>query len=115
MSEPWKAHDTLGCLNALAYLPAIGWEGYVLSRLWTWFVEPLGAPHVGIAHAAGLAMVVHFATLEYGGAIYRSVRERSFDDEQKSAAGSSALLSKIIGPAIFLGIGWLVHWWMVAA
>lgn len=106
-------HQTIGCLNAVAYLPAIFWEGYVMTRLWSWFVEPLGAPHIGVAHAAGLAMVVHFAIVEYGGAVYRGIREEAFDEAQKTKRASQMLEVKAVGPAIFLGIGWILHWWMV--
>ncbi len=34
------------------------WDGFVTFKLWRWFAEPAGAPHLRIAHVMGLALLV---------------------------------------------------------
>ncbi len=38
--------------------------GFALSILWRWFVVPLGAPAIGMWHAAGLSAFVGFVTMK---------------------------------------------------
>lgn len=51
-------------LAALILLvPTVMWGGYVVSVLWGWFIVPLGAPPVGIAHALGLMLMASLPRL----------------------------------------------------
>lgn len=51
--------NLMGCLLAVLALPLLtAWAGFVISVLWGWFVVPLGAPAVGVWHAAGLCTLV---------------------------------------------------------
>ena len=34
------------------------WQAWVTHRLWTWFVVPLGAPPITVAHAFALTVLV---------------------------------------------------------
>lgn len=34
------------------------WRGFVLTKLWAWFVVPFGPEPIGIAHAIGLSLAV---------------------------------------------------------
>jgi len=43
----------------------IVFSGFVTVELWGWFVVPLGAPAIGIAHALGLRMLVSVSTHNY--------------------------------------------------
>lgn len=36
--------------------------GLVLTKLWVWFVVPLGPPPIGVAHALGIAVLVGLLT-----------------------------------------------------
>jgi len=47
----------LGFSLAIA-VPTVMWSGYVLSVMWGWFLVPLGAPEIGVAHAIGIAGLV---------------------------------------------------------
>jgi hypothetical protein len=47
----------LGLSLAIAVSKAM-WSGYVLSVMWGWFLVPLGAPKIGVAHAIGIAGLV---------------------------------------------------------
>ena len=55
IKNPWSVILAVGLLVA-ATLPLNAWA---LSTLWAWFVVPLGAPPVGIAHAAGLLIAAN--------------------------------------------------------
>jgi hypothetical protein len=49
-------------LALLSILPLAAWKGFVLTRLWTWFVVPLGMPGLSVWHAAGLGVLVGWLT-----------------------------------------------------
>ena len=64
-----------GVLGVLAFLLCIVFSGFVTTELWLWFVVPLGAPAINIAHALGLRMLLHLGTHNYA-ADERSQTER---------------------------------------
>lgn len=83
-------------------------RGFVLSYLWAWFIVPLGAPQIGIAHAIGLSLLV---------GMFTSNLKR--DDEKVEGADALAkigsILAKVFGQALFvLGLGYMLSW-IVAA
>lgn len=43
----------------------IFWRAFVMTRLWGWFVVPLGLPAIGIAHAIGLSLLFGVVTLNH--------------------------------------------------
>jgi hypothetical protein len=38
-------------------VPLAAWHGWVLARLWLWFVVPLGVPVIDVWHAAGISVI----------------------------------------------------------
>lgn len=51
-------------LAVLVAVPAVLWRAFVASTMWGWFMEPMGAPHIGLALAIGIRLVVvMFSTL----------------------------------------------------
>lgn len=50
----------------IGYFAFIGllavYNGFVLTKLWTWFVVPLGAPTITLAIAVGINLTVSFLT-----------------------------------------------------
>lgn len=44
----------------LLLIPAMAWDGFVISTLWSWFVVPLGVVPIGVWHAAGLAVLTNY-------------------------------------------------------
>jgi hypothetical protein len=61
-----------GCLAAFAMvgimaaqaIATVALKGVVLSWLWGWFLEPLGARALSIYHAMGIALVVSVVSLK---------------------------------------------------
>jgi len=45
-------------ISLLVLVPLMVFGGFVWSKLWAWFVSPLGMPEVGVAQAMGLMMVI---------------------------------------------------------
>ena len=77
------------------------WRGYVLSKLWLWFiVSTFGAAPLGIAQSIGLALVVSFLTHQAD----------SYEDKEKSANAkiAQAVAITFLSPAMALLIGWIV-------
>lgn len=63
------------------------WRGYVLSKLWTWFIQDkFGLPAIGIATAIGISYIVTLLTYQY----YYIKDERT--EDQKIASGFLILI-----------------------
>ena len=73
------------------------WVAFVLSKLYNWFVVPLGAPAANWWHIWGLFLMVNLLTLG------RTAEE---SDAKKSLSRG---IGRIIGAAFVLLIGWLIH------
>jgi hypothetical protein len=85
-------------LLAALIVPAITlYVGWALSTLWAWFCVPLGLPALGVAHAAGMLLVLGM------------LRVRRHDD--KKWAGHE-IASYLLAPLIFVGIGYFLKGWM---
>lgn len=111
-SEQFKfiAIGTVGIL-ALLLLFSVGVltaQGFTLSRLWGWFVVPLGASSVGVAQAVGLLLV--YRHLKGG-------KSSDEDDLKKQMAKfdemtTGELLWESLTPFFvcggFLAVGWVV-------
>lgn len=82
-----------------ALLLSLYWYGWVIATLWTWFMVPLGAPVIGIAHAIGLRTVGKMLV----GSHARGEDDRSLLEMVKNGA---------MGPLAFLTIGYTAHFWM---
>ena len=84
-------------------VPSIMWRGFVLAKLWAWFVVPLGLPVIGMWHAAGLAgltaYVADSAALHNRQDDGKTPRERFL-----YAAGFAA-----VAPLLVWGAGALIH------
>jgi hypothetical protein len=66
-------------------------DAVAASALWRWFVTPLGAPEITLAHAYGLATLVGWAT-------YQFIPDREPVDMATSSIGAGLAA---------LGMGWL--------
>lgn len=104
MSEP-KAPPSLGFV-------VIGWlivlfglfplllvyHGFVLQKMWSWYVVPLGPPELTLRCAIGLGLTFAF------------LRQTA---RSKDCRGTAAeiLTVEFFGPAVTLAFGWVVQWW----
>jgi hypothetical protein len=90
----------LGCLLLLALLPfTIALRGFVLSKLWFYFIVPLGMNPIGLAHAYGLSILVQLFSGHY-------VKSEEMKDGEMGD-----LLTKFVGNAIALPLFmWFMGW-----
>lgn len=77
-------------------------HGLVLSKMWGWFIAPLGLPTIGLLQGAGIACIIDLATL--------SLKR---DDSQKGKSAWIQVGVLFLAPLVELGIGYLIHFWMV--
>ncbi len=102
--------DSAKALSALAIilfacLPlSFIWCAYVTTVLWDWFAVPLGAPHIGVFHAYGLALLAAVMVRGYGS---KRKPERSASETLKDAL--HAFWCAVFAPAFILLFGWLAH------
>ena len=90
-------------LISLAFFPVqIFWSGFVLSILWGWFVVPLGISAIGIAHAAGLSVLLRMVT--------RKVDMVGGEDPVERAGWQIGV--GVLAPAMGLAVGWILHLFM---
>lgn len=75
-------------------------RGFVLAKMWLWFLVPLGVPEIGKAHAIGIAML---AALMLSGL----ARDKS-EIEDALAAGFEALIKSVLASLLAWGIAAIV-------
>ncbi len=78
-------------------------KGFVLSKLWGWFIVPyFSLPTLSVPLAIGVAATVSFLTLQHIPNNKKSEEDRAAD----------AISSTLILPFVFLLIGWVVTFWL---
>lgn len=105
MADNKASHRALAALFALLSVPFTSvLYGFVLSRLWDWFVVvAFSAPHLGKAHAIGLATVVKLIT-------YQSTADKEPDNTVEGIL--ECVLKAVLIPAFALSSGWIVKQFM---
>ena len=69
--------------------------------MYGWFLAPLGAPVISMAHAYGLATIVRMLSFHYSAA----------DAQVKEGRWTRACFSLIFFPLWWYGIGWIIVNW----
>lgn len=95
-----------GCLGLLSipFFLLLGTLAYAWAAqtLWAWFVVPLGAPAISLAHAYGLCALLWMLT-------NHSTEQKKTDD----GAGAAMLKLAAVAfarPLFSVGAAWLVRW-----
>jgi hypothetical protein len=73
-------------------------RGFVLLKMWAWFLIPLGLPTITLWHAVGVSMIVAYLAQANLG-IYK---EHELDN-------GKAIFHGIISPWILLFFAWVIH------
>lgn len=107
-----------GCFGLILYLVIITpllaiWNGFVLSKLWTWFVVPLGVNQISIPHAMGISTLVG---LFLSGIVLTLAQIKSNmedkDEDQLLVALMTSFLFGIIVPLLAWGFGAIYHYFI---
>lgn len=99
---------TASVLVFLLLIPSAAWTAFVGSTLWKWFAEPLGAPHLTVARAMGLAALF---------ALYRYSPSPSDSKAAGDAKEGGDIFFEFVAvatllPALILFLGWLYSQWL---
>ena len=102
MSKETSASDLVGCIVSLVVWP-IGTvaRGYVLVKLWAWFVMPVfGLPALTIGYALGIACLLNYVTAQSADYVRpeRTPRE----------AAIFSILNALLTPVLVFAFGWIV-------
>jgi hypothetical protein len=81
------------------------WRGYVLVRLWGWFIVPVfHITAINIPEGIGLSLVVSYLTYQY-------IRDKEDKDDYIGNFIRSIGVA-VLWPAFALLFGWIVQHWM---
>lgn len=84
------------------------WEGFVLTKLWKWFMVPVfGLPVLSIVQAIGVSIVI---SMTAKASTYNLAREK--DKKSPYERVIDMLVVTYIVPAMFLAMGWIVQMFM---
>jgi len=98
MTENEKTTD--GLLALLLFVPAIAWGGFVVMKLWNWFVAPLGVTTLTLWWAVGLDVLASFVVFK--------TRDREIPEAEQVPVTGRLIVGAGAG-AVCLGIGALAH------
>ncbi len=76
--------------------------GWTASRLWLWFVVPLGVHPVGMWQASGIMCLARFITQN------TEVTKKEYASKWMEEWGSSCVA--VLGPVFALSFGYVFHW-----
>jgi uncharacterized membrane protein len=77
------------------------WSGYVLSKLWSWFVvTTFSLPEIGVATAIGLALTIGYLT--------KGEEKADAEGKEFGELLLEAIIKALMKPTFTLGIGWVI-------
>jgi hypothetical protein len=99
--------NVLSCIGLLALAmvaPIISafTNGFVLTKLWEWFIVPVPMFHaasLSLISAMGISLIVSLLT--------HQTEEKGKDERETSEKVIAAVMRIVVGPFIFLFFGWL--------
>ena len=83
------------------------WRGYVLSKLWLWFIVSTFAVNpLGVAQSIGIALTAAFLTHQHD--------SDKAKDETKTSGQKlvNSIALAFLSPAVSLFVGWIVKQWL---
>lgn len=83
----------------LLFIPRALWAAFVIAKCWNWFMVPLGAIHITMAHAAGIDALISAFIIQT-----QNVHESYFEK----------IWRWVFWPAMLLGIAWVAKTAMTA-
>jgi hypothetical protein len=99
-------HRALSVVYALLSVPYAIFQGFVLSKLWTWFVEASfsSAPHLAIINWMGITLLISALLMGLSIGVTSSLKL----DERTYAQKASAVSVRLIAWPLCLGFALLI-------
>lgn len=91
----------LAIFTLLMQIPMVMLRGFVLSKLWLWFLVPLGVPAIGVALAIGIIVLVNLLTSDPNAA-------KDDDDKEPGAQIVGRMVTSVMMSLMAWGIGAIV-------
>ena len=79
-------------------------RGWVLTILWDWFIVPLGVPHIGIATALGIVIIVNMLTQH----LDTKPEKKYTDDASLLELLVQAFAKSFLSPLVTLALGAII-------
>lgn len=83
-------------------VPASLWYGWVMLQMWEWFVMPLGAPRISLAHAMALAMILHIVS-------WQSQNDLAKSEKTNEERFKHSMMELVFRPLVILIVGWILQ------
>jgi len=99
MSDTDDALTCVGGISIIAVTVIVSslWSGFVLTKLWGWFIVPVfNAPYLTIPQAIGLTIIITM------------LWSRSWSDSEDGDKSIELAVKAILAPAFSLLFGWIV-------
>lgn len=80
----------------VSFVLGVFWRGFVGSKLWLWFMVPVGIPSIGLFHFAGIALVADMI-----------LGLRGIDLDQDGATAKARIITRWVLTAMYPGLGLL--------
>ena len=100
--ERWGCVLTI-LLGPVALVGATILRGWVLAKLWGWFIVSLGVPAIGVAQAIGISGLIAMLT-------YEGSQPSQKSDEELNTLLIKGAVVMFATPLMYLAFGWLVLW-----
>ena len=95
----------VGAITPFIVIPHALLDGWVLQKLWGWFIVPVfGLPALSLAAAIGIGMTASYITH------HSQVRPK--ETQEGKAAVASMLWELFFRPLVALGLGWVIQRFM---
>lgn len=82
------------------------WRGFVLTKMWGWFITPFGVHQIGLAHAIGISLTASVFLLAL------KTREPERSDKSDRHKLIEGFVFAALGPPIFWLFGAIAHAFM---
>lgn len=108
MSTKTESEKNAGCYLAILGLvmtaPAAVWRGWVLTKMWAWFIVPVfDLQPLRIPVAIGLSLIVGYLTHQINWCK---------DEAEPMEKAARSIVVPLLLPAFTLLGGWIVNHWM---
>jgi hypothetical protein len=102
-----STQKTYGCLLVIIMLPFIvALRGFILSKMWFYFLVPLGMTQIGLAHALGLSTLLSLFSGDYA-------RSNGPDKDAESLDFIWVMVkSGVLSPLFLWFMGWCFYCFM---
>ena len=85
-------------ISVVILVPSALLTAFVVATMWGWFVVPLGAPHLGMAHAYGLGTLISYVAM---------ARPKPDTDSPWWQTLANAVGQHLAASGYALGAGWI--------